>query len=789
MNTIAQDEIYISALLHDIGKPIERTKYFKLNEKWKSADTRYSHPKHSGFTLEFLKVQLKESIINDNIINLSAFHHKPRKIEEKIIQLADWLSSSERVEEQGIYQKGKLYYHYLLQSILPKLYENKGKYVYNLSKLSLANLFPKEELEIDSEITKMTDKYKNLVENFLEELKYCINDKDKLLFLLEKYFSFIPAQTPRKENEIAPDISLFDHSKTTAAIALCLYQQWKLSKLTDEKIKYYTKEIDNIKTANTKEDEHFLLVSLDLSGIQNFIFNIVSKKAAASLKGRSVYLVLLMEVITKFIIQELNLEMANVLFCSGGHASILIPKAKENELLKIRKEILSILLQFHKGDIYLAINWIPVKISDFEDFSNVWTNAGIELSKLKHKRWSELNLGNNFNNIFGPFPAESRKQCFICHSYDNVTEKLEGEEDICEMCNSLKILTDSLSKANYLILEEKETPTVEDIYEDIHNVFSQFGYSIRFSEKSSNNGKNYKLNEIDLKNSVGWKFGVFNIKEREFTELAKKSDGDNKLALLKLDVDNLGLLFSKGFNKSIKKRSISRITGVSRFFDLFFKWEVNDLVSKDKYASAIYPIFSGGDDTFFIGAWDKIFDFVSDFKKRFDDYFKNPEIHFSASITIVPAKFPIIRSAKLAEENLEKAKHFIYPKEEIAEKNKITIFNEVFTWKEFDRIRDIKEEICELIKKGESRAIIQKMYNATKGFEKIMTNIEKDKFEPLKIWRFGYYLRTLKSKEDKEKLIKTFEDIFFQSYKIKKINPMILQVACRWAELLTKKGV
>lgn len=788
MNKITQDEIYIGALLHDIGKPIERTKYFDLNDKWKQADTRYSHPKHTGFTLEFLNNKYTDIILNENIIGLSAFHHNPKTIEQKIIQLADWLSSAERVEEQGTYQKGKLYYHYLLQSIIPKLYQGKEKYVHDLKELNLNNLFPKKEEDIDTELTKTNDRYKKLIDRFINEFKHCLNDKEKLLFLLEKYFSFIPAQTPQKEKETAPDISLFDHSKTTAAIALCLYQQWKSGKLTDEKIKYYTKEINNIKTANTEEDEHFLLVNLDLSGIQNFIFNIVSKKAAASLKGRSVYLVLLMEIITKFVIKKLNLEMANVLFCSGGHASILVPKAKENELVKIREEILNILLQSHKGDIYLAIGWIPVKVSDFEDFSNIWKLARIELSKLKSKRWSELNLKDNLKNIFGPFPAKYKKQCFICHSYDNVTEKLEYKEDICEICKSLKDITDSLSNANYLIFEENN----HAIGKGIHKLFSQFGYSVRFSESPDFSKKTrcYKLNKTDLKKSVGWEFGVFNIKEREFTKIAEKSEGDKKLALLKLDVDNLGLLFSKGFDKKgvdkKSRKSISRVTSVSRFFDLFFKCEVNNLVNEDKYKEYIYPIFSGGDDTFFIGAWDKIFDFVSEFKTMFDNYFKNGKITFSASLTIVHPKFPIISSAKISEENLDKAKHFIYPKEETNEKNKITILGKVFTWNEFNNIKDIKNEICKLIEKGESRAIIQKMYNATKGFDRIMTNIEKDEFEPLKIWRFGYYLRTIKSKEEKDKLIKIFEEIFFKSYKLKRMNPMILSVACRWAELLTK---
>ena len=109
-----------------------------------------------------------------------------------------------------------------------------------------------------------THKYKKMVDSFLDELSTLENDI-QLCFLLEKYLWCVPAQT----TNYIPDISLFDHAKTTAAIALCLHDEYTEGSLTPNGIKKMTQN----------EDKHFMLISGDVSGIQNFIFN-VPKRAA-----------------------------------------------------------------------------------------------------------------------------------------------------------------------------------------------------------------------------------------------------------------------------------------------------------------------------------------------------------------------------------------------------------------------------------------------------------------------------------------------------------------------------
>ena len=89
-----------------------------------------------------------------------------------------------------------------------------------------------------------------------------------------------------------PDVSLFDHLKTTCAIASCLFE--------------------------TKSENKFLLIKGDISGIQDFIYKLASPEEAFKgmskrLRGRSFYLTLLNETFAYYLLKELKLPITNSL--------------------------------------------------------------------------------------------------------------------------------------------------------------------------------------------------------------------------------------------------------------------------------------------------------------------------------------------------------------------------------------------------------------------------------------------------------------------------------------------
>ena len=101
-----------------------------------------------------------------------------------------------------------------------------------------------------------------------------------------------------------PDISLYDHARSVAAIAVCLREAHQ-------------------------QAEPFLLIQGDISGVQSFLYKLASpdeaKNTAKRLRGRSLFLVLLAETVARYYMRALNLPPTNLLYCGGGHFSILAP--------------------------------------------------------------------------------------------------------------------------------------------------------------------------------------------------------------------------------------------------------------------------------------------------------------------------------------------------------------------------------------------------------------------------------------------------------------------------------
>lgn len=259
-----------------------------------------------------------------------------------------------------------------------------------------------------------------------------------------------------------PDVSLFDHSKTTCAIACCLYQMYV--KENKKKNKYAKEYIDDktleklFNNDNGWNKEIFSLIHGDLSGIQDFVFTITTKYATKSLKGRSFYLDFLTEYFAKYICKELNLPITNILFYGGGHFYILSYKVDENLINKLEKEINEVLFNMFRTKIYITIAEVGVTPNDFkksEDkeskektwgFAKKWKEVSEKTVEKKLRRF-EYKL----EGLFEPYNRGSENRCVICRNEFDKNEKgyaiRENEsksERICDYCASFVALTDIL---------------------------------------------------------------------------------------------------------------------------------------------------------------------------------------------------------------------------------------------------------------------------------------------------------------------------------------------------------
>jgi CRISPR-associated protein Csm1 len=186
-----------------------------------------------------------------------------------------------------------------------------------------------------------------------------------------------------------------------------------------------------------------------------------------------------------------------------------------------------------------------------------------------------------------------------------------------------------------------------------------------------------------------------------FQRLRIWAEGDKRIGVLKMDVDNLGLMFSIGLDtpQSEKERagnlrSISRLSNLSRQLSFFFTTHMDDLCRQvfedwqndDKnnwkhkmdVSSIFYLIFAGGDDLAIVGPWDKIIDLARRIRKAFKDFTcHNPNITLSAGIYICKPKVPISIAADKAEEALKQSKN--------KGRNRITVMEETAIWDKEDK--------------------------------------------------------------------------------------------------------
>jgi CRISPR-associated protein Csm1 len=126
---------------------------------------------------------------------------------------------------------------------------------------------------------------------------------NRLLFLLEKFGGTVPVDGDN-------NISIFDTYKIMAA-----------------------KAIVRLNRETLKHEQGNLIINIDLSGIQRFIYNIVSRGAQKNLRSRSFFIELLCSHAVNRVINSFNLHQVNVLINGGGNIKILSSKPSNHKEL------------------------------------------------------------------------------------------------------------------------------------------------------------------------------------------------------------------------------------------------------------------------------------------------------------------------------------------------------------------------------------------------------------------------------------------------------------------------
>ncbi len=719
------EDLLIASILHDIGK------------FWQRSETKYYRTAHEKLSALFVRnIGLNEQVENmvlSHMGRISSSNNKDKFLAE-IIKKSDIFSSKER---EGIEGTADTRIEPLI-SVFSNLKLNEkndtGEYYYPVKKLERNVTFPvRSKKEVIGKAWNLQPSYEMIWKEFIDDTNK-IRDKlfsfDTMFYILKKYTSFIPSAVHRSY----PDISLYDHLKTTAAISSCLYQ-YILEK--------------GVRSINEKTD-YFIIISGNISGIQNFIYNISSpqfaqKGMAKRLRGRSFYINLLNENLARIIVERLELNDANILWCGGGYFLIIAPNTNktENILKEYEKEVNEFLFKKYGGKLFLSLVSQPASGTDLDNFAVLKENILFENSRNKRQKYI-----NNIDMIFKEEESIPPDVCKICGN-----SILDG--DICKECDTHEDLGDKITRAEYMVrtILKDNTENKFDFQEfNVGYLLLKKDNLVEEIEKISRSSSKIqiftlnntdfldreiikKLEEKNIQASFGFSFLGNTVPSHEkygplyFEHIAKVSRGSKKLGILKMDVDNLGKLFKIGLGNTV---SISRTSTMSSLLDVFISGYINELMNEyyilpdvcpecrekvdgieltffdkdnikiyrekeregkiekvcDKCAKKKIPIlyigYSGGDDILIIGPWDIIVKSSKDIRDRFKKYTcLNPDINISAGINICDSKSNIGRSVIMSNDMLKKSKFL--------GRDRISIFGETVMWTPFDQLKGYDE--------------------------------------------------------------------------------------------------
>lgn len=653
-------------------------------------------------------------------MDLVLYHHNHTKSNYpdlcSILKKADHHSASEREDIDDTQEVNKTPLISLFSKIVLEGNDKVDEQYISLNKLSLDdgsfnNLKPAAKKDtmggwnLVPEYNRLWDEF-----NFEFELIQNKTDFNTLLALLKKYASTMPSAAYKSKS----DISLYDHSKTTAALAVSRY--------------LFNRDGD-VKLTQKDDLNCYLAIEGDISGIQKFIFKISSPQEAQSgmskrLRGRSLYLTLLCDAIATYIAEELELCEANILFCGGGRFTIIGPNTKmaKEKLAEIKSKLNKFFIDEFNAELYLALVSIECCGDDLAKFGQITRKLSNKLNEDKKHKFSD-NLDEVFNF------DEEIKYDDLCSVCGTPYPKKEGSV-VCKTCRKHEKLGQNAANADYMIkciTDKGEGYFIEPANVDYHflNKSRDIADKINSLSKTCKKVEVIKLNDtnfLDLANhefesNVSFSFsfmgntvpnlGRFADNHKYmplyFEHLAKISNGANKLGVLKMDVDNLGLIFSEGLKESYDENlGISRVSALSSQLDMFFSGFVNNIASefkvyskvfdKDKFDKkeleiqndneeikesvfvyklkygcelsddeedklkdyeipTIHINYSGGDDLLVLGPYDDIIKFAQKLRNSFKIWTaSNPSINLSGGINIVSPKFPIGKAAITSEE-------------------------------------------------------------------------------------------------------------------------------------------
>lgn len=788
-----------AALMHDIGKFAERARIPEASRQERDTsialycpafrgNPTHIHAAYSAIALETMERLIPAGILgrhselfgpykhkatpDDSVLNAAAKHHRPETFLQWVVATADRLASGFERETFKSYNEASEKPNHYATRLWPLLeqirLEGEEPSEAPLFRLPLQPLAPEALFLVKAEDCEQKNnqeaqkEYLALWEGFLKGLERIPQGVRQNVPLWLDHFEslwlcFSHAIPSATAGNVRPDVSLFDHTKATAALAVALWRFYCDQGHDPEEIRSRfqaqwdadPRRREDPRNQQAWQEKAFLLIQGDFFGIQDFIFasgGSTQKHAAKLLRGRSFYVSLLMECAALKVLEALGLPSTSQVTNAAGKFLIVAPNNPQaNETLRsIQQELNQWFLEHTFGQSGIGLAWLPACANDFvqaqEDgkpspFQGLMGRLFEKLNEAKNQRFGLCQEAPQQPVFHGFLDAFEHGECRVDGRFP-AKKELNGE-----WLSTLAY--DQIQTGQCLTRNDRVLLTKERI-QGIHTLeLPLFGFHVAFMvstqvesllQNEAKTDRILRLWDFSLPkdeheplwdgharrflNAYVPRYHSGNGDQSDrYQNLEKLDDGDvktlNHIARddreLLQDQENRrwrgieALMTFKGdvdnlgliFQKGLKKPTFAKMAGLSRQMNAFFAiWLPWEC---EKRFPSTYTVFAGGDDFFLIGPWLSTIRLAQNMHHQFKRFVaENDHIHFSAGLLMTKPGFPIGHLARLAEQALEEAKEFNPHKIEKPPKNAVNIFGESVFWDQMDRLLELEEAISKL---------------------------------------------------------------------------------------------
>lgn len=781
--------VALAAYLHDLGKFAERggafdddprldahlTLYCPFREEDGRRWFTHRHAAHSALAFDLIEAHLPDLIRNDvspfadrrfaggegqaeatdSLINAAAAHHRPETFLQWVIATADRVASGFEREEFERYnlapdetQDKRDHFTARQLTLFEQMHltgqrepSQRLEFRYPLRPLSARSLFPQLASKCEaSDRARAQSEYAALWKGFVAHLKLIPESHRKNWPLWLDHFdslwlTYTHAVPSATAFGVKPDVSLYDHSRATAALAVALWRWHEANRRTG---------LDAAVALRERADysEHkLLLIQGDFFGIQGFVFAAggeTRKQAAKLLRGRSFQVSLFTEIAALRILDELALPSTSQVLNAAGKFLIVAANTEHvrERLEALRSEFDRWFLGHSFGLAGIGLAWLPACCNDFlrgpqgapSPYAELARRLRESLDEAKHRRFALCANGAHvFQHQFphgvceynGWLPADQPRQddqpasCKLSRDQIAIGEALLRFDRVLALRGDAAATLRSGSSIQRLELEVFGYTIAFTEHAEASGAFGQLaasgalrrcwdfaaaaetdaegestlwsGYARRFisgyvpkvhaDDLGPLRGRYAELSDEEIAARGALKpLDMLACEDRRLDADGTTWLGVNGLGVLKGDIDDLGELFRVGLGSPTFAKSAALSRQVNGFFAIYLPW----LLARE-YRS-VYTVFAGGDDFFLIGPWRTVQRLAERMRREFADYVAgNREIHFSAGIATQRPGAPIGALAELAEDALKQSK-------KRDGKNAITCFGETVGWADWPRL-------------------------------------------------------------------------------------------------------